>query len=70
MAGVSGALPPVDVDMLLRRALVFSKLFTKSWGHPNTFRELMKHKAEVMSQRRAEEVWKSLKMNMIIEKVS
>ncbi|KAL6731551.1 hypothetical protein Aduo_002403 [Ancylostoma duodenale] len=70
MAGVSGARSSlaIDVDILLRRALVLSKLFTKSWGRPETFRELMKHKLEVMSQRRAEECWKSLKMEMIIEK--
>ncbi|VDL78310.1 unnamed protein product [Nippostrongylus brasiliensis] len=70
MAGVSaaGTSLAAETDMLLRRALVFSKLFTRSWGHPETFRELMKHKIEVMSKRRAEQCIKSLKTEMIIEK--
>ncbi|XGW20448.1 hypothetical protein V3C99_003891 [Haemonchus contortus] len=67
-AGLASNPVAFDVDMLVRRALVLSRLFTKSWGNPETFRELMKHKLEVMSKRQAEQTVKSIKTEMIIEK--
>lgn len=70
VSGILGATnsPTVDVDVLLRKALIFSKLFTKNWGNPETFKELIKHKKDVMSQRRTEQCIKSMKVDMIIEK--
>ncbi|KJH51817.1 hypothetical protein DICVIV_02008 [Dictyocaulus viviparus] len=58
----------IDVDILFRRALIFSKLFTKNWGHPKTYKELVKHKKDVMSQRRVGQCIESLKVDMIVEK--
>ncbi|KAK5977013.1 Abhydrolase domain containing 18, partial [Trichostrongylus colubriformis] len=66
--GVAGTPLAFDVDMLLRRALVLSRLFTKSWGNPETFRELLQHKKDVMAKRLGEQYVKSLKTKMIIEK--
>ncbi|CAI4223168.1 unnamed protein product [Auanema sp. JU1783] len=54
--------------MAFRRVLILSKLFTKSWGHPNTLKQLSKHRKEVMSQRGIQSAIDSLDIDFVIEK--
>ncbi|CAJ0575559.1 unnamed protein product, partial [Mesorhabditis spiculigera] len=45
-------IPDVSLDLAFRRFLVFSKLYTESWGNPVVLRDLRDYMRNVMSQRK------------------
>ncbi|CAJ0949176.1 unnamed protein product, partial [Mesorhabditis belari] len=59
----------LSLDMAFRRILVFSKLYTKSWGDPIVLRDLREYWHQVMSQGKVIDILDAYEKNpMIISK--